>query len=72
MNICICRLVKHFGTQKKTADALEVKQSSVSGWVNGKHGMSPLVARRTEQVTNGEFKASELCPAVFGDSAAAG
>lgn len=56
------RLVNHFGGQVKTADALGVKQGSVSGWVRGKHGMSPVTAIRAEHVTDGAFKAADLCP----------
>ncbi|MDF3917490.1 Cro/CI family transcriptional regulator [Salinicola salarius] len=60
------QLVTHFGTQEKTAAALNVDQSSVSNWIRGKHGMSPLVALRVESLTRGEFKAVDLCPRVFG------
>lgn len=56
------RLVDYFDTQDATAEALDVKQASVSGWVNGVHGMSPRVAARAEKVTNGAFSREELCP----------
>jgi len=55
-------LVAHFGTQDITAEKLEVDQSTVSGWVRGKHGMSPVVAKRAERVTAGAFKKEALCP----------
>jgi DNA-binding transcriptional regulator YdaS (Cro superfamily) len=58
------RLVKHFGTQDKTAISLGVKQGTVSGWIRGEHGMSAITAIRAEQVTNGAFRAVELCPAL--------
>ncbi|MBU0792278.1 MAG: helix-turn-helix domain-containing protein [Gammaproteobacteria bacterium] len=58
------RLVKHFGTQDQTAAALNVKQGTVSGWVRGEHGMSAVAALTAEQVTDGAFKAVELCPAL--------
>lgn len=57
-------LVNYCGTQIKTAQLLKVDQATVSGWVRGKHGMSPVVALRAEKITNGQFKASELCPAL--------
>lgn len=56
------RLSCHFGGQVKTAIALDVVQSTVSGWINGTHGMSPTVAFRAERKTNGLFKATDLCP----------
>jgi transcriptional repressor of cell division inhibition gene dicB len=56
------RLIKHFGSQGKTAKALGVTQGSVSGWVRGLHGCSALVAMRAEIATKGEIKAHELCP----------
>ncbi|MFS2199348.1 hypothetical protein ACCD00_12590 [Pseudomonas sp. Pseusp3] len=37
-------------------------QSTVSGWVREKHGMSPVVAKRAEALTNGVFKKETLCP----------
>src|SRR5690554_3493532 len=58
------RLVKHFKGQMKTASALGVEQGTVSGWVRGKHGMSPLTALRAEQLTAGQFKATDLCPSL--------
>lgn len=59
-------LVSHFGTQTEAAEALGVDQTTISGWVRGKHGMSPGVALRAERITQGAFTAAELCPSVFG------
>ena len=53
-------LVKHFGGQVKTAEALGCKQGTVSGWVRGKHGVSGKYAIKAEQLTNGKFKAADL------------
>lgn len=64
------RLVKHFKGQMKTASALGVEQGTVSGWVRGKHGMSPLTALRAEQLTAGQFKATDLCPSLRSVNAA--
>lgn len=61
MNIFNC-LIEHFGTQQKTADALRVDQGTVSGWARGRHGMSPVTALKAEAVTQGKFKAVDLCP----------
>lgn len=60
------KLVSHFGNQVKAAEALGVKQGTVSGWVSGKHGMSAVTAIRAERVTQGAFKAEELCPDLEG------
>ncbi|CAN7518824.1 Cro/CI family transcriptional regulator [Pseudomonas sp. LjRoot71] len=60
------KLVSRFGSQVKAAEALGVKQGTVSGWVSGKHGMSAVTAIRAERVTKGEFKAEELCPDLEG------
>lgn len=55
-------LVSHFGGQINTAEKLGVKQATVSGWVTGQHGMSAVTATRAERVTDGKFKATDLCP----------
>lgn len=58
------KLVNYFGGQPETCKALGVKQSTVSGWVNGKHGCRAEIALLAEKRTNGKFKAVELCPAL--------
>lgn len=62
MNNIFKDLVAFFGTQETTAEKLKVDQSTVSGWVRGKHGMSPVVAKRAEDMTHGKFKKEALCP----------
>ncbi|MNJ58354.1 hypothetical protein D3C77_539830 [compost metagenome] len=62
MNAIFKDLVAFFGTQEATAEKLGVDQSTVSGWVRGKHGMSPVVAKRAEALTAGKFKKEILCP----------
>lgn len=57
-------VVGFFGSQESTAIALKVKQPSVSGWVNGQKKMSEKTALRTALATNGQFKASDLCPSL--------
>ena len=56
------RLVAIFGTQSKTASALGITQPSVNSLVKGKSFMSPIVAFRAEQATEGAFKKHDLCP----------
>lgn len=63
MNSIYQDLVVFFGTQEITAQKLRVDQSTVSGWVRKKHGMSPVVAKRAEDLTGGVFKKESLCPA---------
>lgn len=55
-------LVKHLKNQATAAQLLDVKQGTVSGWVRGVHGMSAETALKAQVVTNGAFKASDLCP----------
>jgi DNA-binding transcriptional regulator YdaS (Cro superfamily) len=62
MNATFKDLVAFFGTQEATAEKLKVDQSTVSGWVRGKHGMSPVVAKRADDLTQGKFKKEVLCP----------
>lgn len=56
------KVVKHFGGQQKTADALDIAQPSVSAWLTGKNQMSAVVAFKIEHITQGKFKAPDLCP----------
>lgn len=62
MDSPVARLIKHFGTQAKTAQALGVKQGTVSGWATGRHGVSEVHALIAEKLTSGAVKAVELCP----------
>lgn len=64
MNNAFQRLVEHFGSQLRTASALNVKQGSVSGWIRGVHGCSAEVAIRAEMLTGGKVLASELRPSL--------
>ena len=57
-------LVSFLGGQVATAKALQVSQSNVSGYITGRWNMSETVAARAEKVTNGKFKAIELCPSL--------
>ena len=56
------RLVKHFGNQQKTADALGCSQAAVVKWVKGRACMSSATANRAQKMTDGKFKAADLCP----------
>lgn len=57
----IQRLVSHFGTQQKAALALGVDQTTISGWLRGKHSISPANALRVQVATLGAIQAEELC-----------
>lgn len=67
MNQNIKALVTYFGGQARAASKLKVKQPTVSGWVTGKHGMSAKVAFRAQHLTEGKFKAADLCPSIADD-----
>jgi len=58
----IKKLVDDLGGQVTAAAALGVKQPTVSNWINGKHGMSAIVALKAERLTGGTVQAVELCP----------
>lgn len=58
------RLVDHFGGQELTAAALQVNQSTVSGWVRGKHAMSAETAFLAQRKTGGAFSAIDLRPSL--------
>lgn len=64
MNTHFDDLVKHFGSQQATADALGVKQGTVSGWVRGLHGCTAEVAIKAEIATKGLIKARDLRPSL--------
>lgn len=59
--ILVKNLIAHFGSQASTAEALNVKQPTVSAWLRGTHGISALTALRIERVTEGKFKAVDFC-----------
>lgn len=56
------KLIDYFGGQNATAKALKCTQPSVHAWVKGTAKMSAILAMRAEKITNGEFKAKDLCP----------
>ncbi|WP_025126448.1 Cro/CI family transcriptional regulator [Pseudomonas sp. PH1b] len=64
MNKYFDALVKHFGSQQTTAEALGVKQGTVSGWVRGLHGCTAEIAIKAEIATNGAIKARDLRPSI--------
>lgn len=53
-------LVKHFGNQTKTAQALGVKQAAVSHWCNDRNKMEFEYALKAEQLTGGKFNKYDL------------
>lgn len=56
------RLVAYFGGQQRTAIALGVNQSTVSGWIRGRHGMSAETAILAQRKTLDSFLADQLRP----------
>lgn len=58
------RLINYFGNQVSTAEALGVRQATISGWLTYKHGVSGISALKAEMLTEGAVKASELCPSL--------
>ena len=64
MNPVVMRLIKHFGTQADVAFAVGVDQTTVSGWLRGKHAISLESAVRIQIATGGAFQAVELCPVI--------
>ena len=60
------KLVDFFGSQSATADALGIRQPSVNAWLSGKAKMSARLAIKAEKITNGKFKAVDLCPDLKG------
>lgn len=58
------QLINYFGTQAKMAQAIGIHQGGISSYLNGRHGMSQTVAKTIERVTDGKFKAVDLCPRI--------
>ncbi|OAV36044.1 hypothetical protein AO364_1212 [Moraxella catarrhalis] len=57
-------LIAYFGTQTKLAEAIGVSQGTVTGWLNGTHGIRESNALKIEIVTQGQFKAIDLNPSL--------
>lgn len=57
----VAALIKFFGNQEKLAKSIGVKQGSVTGWLNNKHGISRYNAEKIEVLTGGKFLAVDLC-----------
>lgn len=55
-------LIQHYGNQELLAKALGVAQGAVSQWKTGKTAISPTNALKIEKITDGKFKAVDLCP----------
>lgn len=55
-----------FKTQQEMADALGCSQPLVWKMLNGKVFMSAHLALRAEKITDGKFKAADLCPKLKG------
>lgn len=55
------RLVKHFGSQAKTAKALGVSQPLISYWLSGAQKVTADKAILAETMTSGAVMARDLC-----------
>lgn len=58
----IKELISHFGSQGKTAKALGCSQATIFKWLHGQMGISSLYALKIEKLTQGKFRAVDLCP----------
>lgn len=58
----IQNLIAEFGNQTKLAKAVGVEQGTVTGWLYQKHGVNELNALKIEKITEGKFRAVDLCP----------
>lgn len=61
----IKQLIAFFGSQEKLADALQVKQPTVSDWLRGRRPISAKHCIQLELITNGQFKAKDLRPDIY-------
>lgn len=61
-NKVIQKAISHFGSQTAIAEKLGVKQSAVSQWLNNSCQISVNNALKIEKLTNGQFRAVDLCP----------
>lgn len=62
VNQAIKRAIDIMGSQKKLAEACEVKQPSVWAWLHGKKKVSPENAKCIEVATGGEVLAHQVRP----------
>lgn len=51
-----------FRTQQEMADEFGCSQPLVYKWLSGKQLMTAHFAMKAEKITNGKFKAVDLCP----------
>ena len=60
----ITALIKHFGTQARTAKAMGVSQATISYWLSGSVKVSAEKAFLAELATGGAVSAASLCPLI--------
>ena len=58
----IDQLIQHFGNQNTLAQKLGLSQGAVSQWRTDKSKISPENALKIEKITDGKFRAVDLCP----------
>lgn len=59
-NPTILKVIGHFGTQQKMAEAMGTTQQYISKIVNGKCDLSLLYAMKIEKLTRGKFTLKAL------------
>ena len=58
-------IIDYFGSQKATAEAAEIRQSSVSEWVSGESKPSAKSLNKIQRKSKNKFKAREIRPELF-------
>lgn len=61
-NQIIDDVIEFFGSQTKLAKILGLKQPAISNWRKKRNGIGHINAQKIEILTNGKFKAVDLCP----------
>lgn len=62
MNPTIAKIIEFFGTQETTAKAVGCSQATIFKWLHKKMNVSTFYALKIEKLTNGQFRAVDLCP----------
>lgn len=61
----IKKLIEMFGgNQRKLGEKIGVTQGTVTAWLNNRHGVSIVNAKKIEKVTKGKIKAVDICPVI--------
>ncbi|WP_019518735.1 transcriptional regulator [Faucicola boevrei] len=59
------KLIEMFGkNQRELGEKIGVTQGTITGWLNNRHGVSIVNAKKIEKITEGKIKAVDLCPII--------